>query len=1107
MKITIEFRDNIGRDEANCDERSRKASITVRDILGDITVVSVEPGKFVFEAPEGYVIGEARVERIAAALKENGFDDPEISCGEVAATVEEDGDGEGVDGGVFDDIDEILQEAPADELADNFEELIGAVEEGMEEEKNRACDENGKNARDSFGAVQRRIADIRAQLSTKVKGQQHAIDAFVRAYFGAEVLTEKAHKGPLATFLFAGPPGCGKTFLSECAAEFINDRRYARFNMSEYGDFGASVNGFDLGGKSGMITRFVSENPRCIVLFDEIEKASQNNLRLFLQILDSGVIRDLGTREEVSFKDAILIFTTNVAKNLYEDADGSNLSGVIKSSILAAIESDENPATRKPYFPRELVSRWAKGTVVLFNKLEPYAIKEIVLRELKDRISTAERNTGVTIDCDYDKVASLIMYSVGGSGDARTMTGAVSRFIESELFDAVSQLIRRNIDVDKLKKIFIGVDYKKSGEGYLFEVKEKVPVLFAAGRKYAKHVKEACAEAEGVKAIFKSDFESVKEALRGEVGALVLDVFLKEKKTGKRSGDLEDIDSDGAALFEYATARYPEIPVYILNDESKGYDDAAFETFLARGAKGVVRFDTDDGKANAKALDYIKDATVTGNNFYRLSRSSNVLCYNCAQEIEKDGEELRILARRLDVKRSVRAEDMDSVVADVYRPSEKFSDVIGAEEVKKAMSACVEYLKNPKRYVSSGRKAPRGILLYGPPGTGKTMLAKALAGETDVTFIEKNATEFFKKYVGQGSESIRELFRTARRYAPSIIFIDEADAFARERTGSEYTRNAEELLTTFLSETEGFAVNENKPVIVLCATNYGIKSDGDNDGKVLDPAFVRRFDKKIPVGLPDTDDRKALIYHYLSENGVDADKLSVGIGLLAGKTVGYSHAAVKDTVLSAIERSGGRVTDEVLEEARDAEEYGEKKEYSEDCLLRTARHEAGHAIISWACGKTPAYITVVARGPYGGYTMYDIDEEKVVQTKRELTDSVCCALGGRAAELLCYGNEDGLTTGASADLKQATRTASAMVASLGMTPDRLAVTENFGDSVEKEVYAEVDGLMKKELARAKKIIDDNGEAFGKLVEALIERNSLDADGIIKLIGKPPRCEE
>lgn len=967
--------------------------------------------------------------------------------------------------------------------------------------------DGGERKRPSLVGIQKNVAEMKAELLCKVKGQAHATDAFTRAYFGAEMLSGEDREGPLATLFFVGPQGCGKTYLAECAAPYCDGREFLRVDMNGYGEDGAVLSGDGtLVQREQSVTAFVKKHGRCFILFDEVEKASALNKRLFLQILETGKLRDSATNSDVSFADAILVFTTNAARNLYEDYDYKNLASVSVNAVISALENDKDPLTGIPYFPKDLVSCWAKGTVVAFDRLEPYALKEIAVDALKEKIKVASENTGVKITCAYDDVADLIVYSTGGGSDARTVKSAAAKFVESELFDALGLYSRKKKDVSQLKKIDIGVDSANGRYAYMFGKRSKVSVLLAANKKYFRDFRRMCADAGGIKAVTRSDADAIKEAFRNEIDALVLDVFLGEKDASRRPADLNDIESDGVDIFNYVRETYPEVPVYILADPKQGYEDGAFDTFVMQGAKGVLGFDPSDKGVKDK-LEDMREATLTGNNFYKLARSMKVLCYDCAQLLNERGDEIRIVARRLDVVRAVKAEDSAGLVAEVSKPRERFKDVVGASEAKKALKEFTEYLNNPRKYTSKGVKAPKGVLLYGPPGTGKTLLAKALAGETDVTFIEKNGTSFFKRYVGDGPESIRRLFRTARRYAPSIIFIDEVDAFAKARTGSDGNSAAEQLLNAFLSEMEGFRTDENRPVIVLVATNYEIKADGSSN-RVLDPAFVRRFDKKILIGLPDKDDRAELIRFFLRRHGIDPSGLSQGIDTLSKKTVGYSQSDLSTLVNNMIKNLGeGKLTDRILEEAQDREEYGEIKQYSKEAMKRTAIHEAGHAVVSWACGSMPVYLTVVSRGDYGGYMMPDDDEDGLIETKRDLLDSVCCALGGRVSETVYYGKEDGLSTGAASDLAKATKVACKLVGSWGMSDMGLAVAEYFGEAVDREVFAKVNALLSDEAARAEKIILRYKKETDKLSDALLERNSLNSADIRALIGDCPSPEE
>lgn len=982
------------------------------------------------------------------------------------------------------------------EICDPFAAL-GITSETRGEEKNRP----------SLIEIQKNVAAMKAELLGKVKGQTHAIDAFARAYFGAEMLSGEDLEGPLATFFFVGPQGCGKTYLAECAAPYCDGRKFLRVDMNGYGEGGSVLCGDGMFvQKEQSITSFVKKNGRCFILFDEVEKASAFNKRLILQILETGKIRDSATNIEVSFADTVLVFTTNAARNLYEESEYKNLASVSVNSVISALENDKDPMTGLPYFPKDLVACWAKGTVIAFDRLEPYALKEIVVDALRDKIRVASENTGVDITCDYDDIAALIVYSTGGGSDARTVKSAAAKFVESELFDALELYSRKRGDVSQLKKIEMIVDGENGRCTYMFGKRSKVSVLLAANKRYFKDFRKMCADAGGIKPVTRSDGDAIKEAFRNEIDALVLDVLLGEKDPAARPADLNDNESDGVDIFNYVRETYPEVPVYILADPAQGCEKGAFDTFIMQGAKGVLVYDPDDDGVKDK-LRGIREATVTGNNFYKLARSMKVLCYDCAQLINKSGEEMRIVAKKLDVRRAVTAEDSSGVVAEISKPRERFKDVVGAGEAKKALTEFTEYLNNPRKYTSKGYKAPKGVLLYGPPGTGKTLLAKALAGETDVTFIEKNGTSFFKRYVGDGPESIRRLFRTARRYAPSIIFIDEVDAFAKARTGSDGSSAAEQLLNAFLSEMEGFRTDENRPVILLVATNYDIKSDGSS-GRVLDPAFVRRFDRKILIGLPDKDDRAELIRFFLRRHGIDPSGLSQGIDTLSKKTVGYSQSDLSTLVNNMIKNLGGeKLTDRVLEEAQDREEYGEIKKYSKETMRRTARHEAGHAVVSWACGSMPVYLTVVSRGDYGGYMMPDDDEDGLSETKRDLLDSVCCALGGRVSETVYYGKEDGLSTGAASDLAKATKVACKLVGSWGMSDMGLAVADYFGEAVDREVFAKVNALLSDEAARAEKIILRYKKETDKLSEALLERNSLNSADIRALIGDCPSPEE
>ena len=455
-------------------------------------------------------------------------------------------------------------------------------------------------------------------------------------------------------------------------------------------------------------------------------------------------------------------------------------------------------------------------------------------------------------------------------------------------------------------------------------------------------------------------------------------------------------------------------------------------------------------------------------------------------------------------------DDSKSILDSVSRPNLHFEDVIGAEDAKQELKYFVEYLKNPVKYMRKGVRAPKGVLLYGPPGTGKTLLAKAMAGESGVTFLKAEGNEFLKRYVGEGSKAVHSLFNSARKYAPAIVFVDEIDAIGKDRNmlGSEdYTSD---VLTAFLTEMDGFNTDTSKPVFVLAATNYGVDS---KKGKSLDAALLRRFDRRIYVDLPNKDERKRYLEMKLSKHS--SVKLSQDqLDNIAMRSTGMSLAQLESifemALRSAIRSEAGIVSDAEFEEAFETFNSGEKKEWNPDTLKRTARHEAGHALICWLGGEKPSYLTIVARGDHGGYMQHANTEGKGLYTKSELLSRIRTSLAGRASEIVYYGTEEGISTSASGDLYSATKVAEQMICNYGMDQ---SVGMSYIDSnalnstMDQAIRDRVNSMLDEELDAAIKIIETNKQAIDAMVDALMEKNHLKENEIDDIFGRTVVCTE
>ena len=358
-----------------------------------------------------------------------------------------------------------------------------------------------------------------------------------------------------------------------------------------------------------------------------------------------------------------------------------------------------------------------------------------------------------------------------------------------------------------------------------------------------------------------------------------------------------------------------------------------------------------------------------------------------------------------------------------------FADVAGADEEKEELEEIVEFLKNPQKYNTLGARIPKGVLLIGPPGTGKTLLAKAVAGEAGVPFFSISGSDFVEMFVGVGASRVRDLFETAKKNSPCIVFIDEIDAVGRQRgtgLGGGHDER-EQTLNQLLVEMDGFGANEG--VIMIAATN---RPD------ILDPALLRpgRFDRQVMVGYPDINGREAILKVHSREKPLSPD---VKLRNVAKQTAGFTGAdlanLLNEAALLAARKDKKAITQTEIEEAAIKVVVGTEKKskvMSDHEKKLTAYHEAGHAICFYACDtQDPVHqISIIPRGMAGGYTMPLPTEDKSYSSKKEMEEDIVVALGGRVAEKLVMGD---ISTGASNDIEKATKTATNMVVKYGMS--------------------------------------------------------------------------
>lgn len=434
----------------------------------------------------------------------------------------------------------------------------------------------------------------------------------------------------------------------------------------------------------------------------------------------------------------------------------------------------------------------------------------------------------------------------------------------------------------------------------------------------------------------------------------------------------------------------------------------------------------------------------------------------------------------------------------------RFSDVAGLKEEKEDLAEVVDFLRNPEKYTRVGARIPKGVILVGPPGTGKTLLAKAVAGEAGVPFFSISGSDFVEMFVGVGASRVRDLFSEAKKNAPCIVFIDEIDAVGRRRgTGMGGGHDErEQTLNQLLVEMDGFGVNEG--IIVMAATN---RVD------ILDPALLRpgRFDRRVAVGRPDVQGREEILKVHARNKPLGDD---VDLRQIAQTTAGFTGADLEnlmnESAIGAAEKNRAFITQEDIKAAFIKVGIGTEKKskiISEKEKRITAYHEAGHAILFHVLpDMEPVYtISIIPTGPgAAGYTMPQPEKDEMFNTRGQMLQQITVDLGGRVAEELVF---DDITTGASQDIRQATKTAKAMITRYGMSQrlglvayeddsDEIFIgrdwghTKTYSENVAAAIDEEVKEIISECHERAKKIINEHRFVLDETAKQLITKEKL-----------------
>lgn len=967
-------------------------------------------------------------------------------------------------------------------------------------------------------------------LKKNVRGQDLAVEKFTDGYI-RYVMNGKKEGKPAACYLFAGPPGVGKTFLAKQFANLLKDEgyKYKCFDMAAYGGASDGVTGlvgFESSwgkAKPGQLTGFVRQHPKCVLLFDEIEKASPQVRLLFLSVLEGGSLTDKYYDEPVSFEQAIIIFTTNEGKDLYEDNKDTNLTLLPDTAVVEGLRASN--------FAPELLSRFASGNIIVFNHMGYKNLLAMLNGSEKSNgiidstVKKLSSQNGLKCEFEYDMaVSKLCLLSRGSESDARMIKSSTIKRIE-DLFMGALEYLRRLPDkkpdfYKQLRKVSVKVDVNDAVREY-FEMSETPRVLVFSKDRNVKKLGEKTDEtltrtvAKFDEKLGECNWNSSKR--EDKYDAIIID---SKKKTG--DDWITCLKTAGKANLKNAL----KLPVIVLDDDID--DMEALASFGATNfidRKSVVSNSLSDPFTEIfEGAYFAKKAQSLANSGKRISSVSEFKCAN---------NTLTLTFNNLGIDKATeddaqaRRENKKYLL--IKRPQVSLEkDVFGSEMLKDEIRRCADNIKHPEKYKKLGLPLMKGILMYGAAGMGKTLIAKAIAFEasssesTPVGFISAAGSDFVN---GQGVREMETVFKIARRNRPCIIFIDEFDAISKSREMGILSGAAEAVLEKFLKEMDGVE-SDNDQVYVIAATNYSID--------YLDTAVTRRFSSKIRVPSPTLKEREKFLVRVLEgkrdlkpddsrEKFIDIDDKDIPLlnKLLTRVTHNYAeieqfiNESISAAVFEANQNQKEKITVDFnyLSKRIHNMSYGTVRPEDEGEVNKvTAYHEAGHAVLMYLFGRKIDYVTVIPRAGYGGYAMADCQ----FVTDKDFREEICICLGGRTAEKLLRKSapNDNIgihnTIGPQSDLQSATRFAYDYVCRYGLSGRLLVVPESFGTrtalpenvlpaSENEAIWNEVKELLTKQEVFTEQMLRSNWEAVKALAESLIKAQELTGGQVRKII--------